>query len=61
MMLQDPFASLNPVHTIGYSLNGGLTLHQPRLSAAEREAEAIRALEAGWPRPSPAGSSQICA
>jgi peptide/nickel transport system ATP-binding protein len=46
MMLQDPFASLNPVHTIGYTLNRGLALHQPRLSAAEREAEAIRALEA---------------
>lgn len=46
MVLQDPFASLNPVHTIGYTLDRGLALHQPQLSAAEREAEAIRALEA---------------
>jgi oligopeptide/dipeptide ABC transporter ATP-binding protein len=46
MVLQDPFASLNPVHTIGYTLDRGLVLHQPGLSAAEREAEAIRALEA---------------
>lgn len=46
MVLQDPFASLNPVHTIGYALDRGLALHQPTLTAAEREAEAIRALEA---------------
>jgi peptide/nickel transport system ATP-binding protein len=46
MVLQDPFASLNPVHTVGYALDRGLALHQPRLTAAEREAEAIRALEA---------------
>lgn len=46
MVLQDPFASLNPVHTIGYTLDRGLALHQPKLTAIEREAEAIRALEA---------------
>lgn len=46
MVLQDPFASLNPVHTIGYTLERGLVLHRPELSAAEREAEAIRVLEA---------------
>jgi len=46
MVLQDPFASLNPVHTIGYALDRGLALHQPTLTAAERETAAIRALEA---------------
>lgn len=46
MVLQDPFASLNPVHTIGYVLERGLALHRPELTAAEREAEAIRVLEA---------------
>lgn len=45
MVLQDPFASLNPVHPIGYVLERGLALHRPELSAAEREAEAIRVLE----------------
>lgn len=46
MVLQDPFASLNPVHTIGYLLDRGLILHRPELSAAGREAEAVRVLEA---------------
>ena len=46
MVFQDPFSSLNPVHTIGRALNRGLKLHQPSVSAAEREREAIRALEA---------------
>ncbi|GAB0117158.1 ABC transporter ATP-binding protein [Acidisoma sp. 7E03] len=45
MVLQDPFASLNPVHTIGYLLERGLVLHRPDLTAAEREAEAVRVLE----------------
>jgi peptide/nickel transport system ATP-binding protein len=46
MVFQDPFSSLNPVHTIGYALGRGLALHQPKLSAAEREAAAVQALEA---------------
>ena len=46
MVFQDPFSSLNPVHTIGYALDRGLTLHQPTLSPAEREAAAAQALEA---------------
>ena len=46
MVFQDPFSSLNPVHTIGYTLDRGLKLHRPSLSRAEREAEAARALEA---------------
>jgi peptide/nickel transport system ATP-binding protein len=46
MVFQDPFSSLNPVHTIGYALGRGLALHQPKLSAAERQAAAVQALEA---------------
>ena len=46
MVFQDPYSSLNPVHTIGRTLNRGLALHQPALSAAAREAEAMRALAA---------------
>jgi peptide/nickel transport system ATP-binding protein len=46
MVFQDPFSSLNPVHTIGYTLDRGLKLHRLSLSRAEREAEAARALEA---------------
>jgi peptide/nickel transport system ATP-binding protein len=46
MVFQDPFSSLNPVHTIGYALDRGLKLHRPSLSRNEREAEAARALEA---------------
>ena len=46
MVFQDPFSSLNPVHTVGYALERGLALHQPKLSPAEREAAAEQALEA---------------
>lgn len=46
MVFQDPFSSLNPVHTVGYTLDRGLKLHRPSLSRAEREAEAAGALEA---------------
>jgi oligopeptide/dipeptide ABC transporter ATP-binding protein len=46
MVFQDPFSSLNPVHTIGYALDRGLALHQPGLTQPERETEAARALEA---------------
>jgi peptide/nickel transport system ATP-binding protein len=46
MVFQDPFSSLNPVHTIGYALDRGLALHKPQLSRGAREAEAAQALEA---------------
>jgi peptide/nickel transport system ATP-binding protein len=45
MVFQDPFSSLNPVHTIGYALDRGLALHRPSLSKAERLEEAERALD----------------
>jgi len=45
MVFQDPFSSLNPVHTIGYVMRRGLRLHRPELSRPEREAAAVEALE----------------
>ncbi|MGH7121190.1 MAG: ABC transporter ATP-binding protein [Acetobacteraceae bacterium] len=45
MVLQDPFSSLNPVHTVGYTLERVLKLHRPSLSRAEQEMEAGRALD----------------
>ncbi|WP_375452042.1 ABC transporter ATP-binding protein [uncultured Devosia sp.] len=38
MVFQDPFSSLNPVHTIRYHLERPLRLHQPTLSGAARQA-----------------------
>jgi peptide/nickel transport system ATP-binding protein len=43
MIFQDPFASLNPVHTVRYTLTRSLRIHRPELRGAEREA-ALRAL-----------------
>jgi peptide/nickel transport system ATP-binding protein len=44
MVFQDPFSSLNPSHTTGYTLLRGIKLHHPELSRKEREAEAARVL-----------------
>lgn len=38
MVFQDPFASLNPAHTIRYHLDRPLRLHQPQLKGKERAA-----------------------
>jgi peptide/nickel transport system ATP-binding protein len=38
MVFQDPFSSLNPVHTVRYHIERPLRLHQPALKGAEREA-----------------------
>ena len=38
MVFQDPFSSLNPVHTIRYHLERPLRLHQPALKGAQRQA-----------------------
>jgi peptide/nickel transport system ATP-binding protein len=38
MVFQDPFSSLNPVHTIRYHLERPLRLHQPALKGADRQA-----------------------
>ena len=45
MVFQDPFSSLNPVHTIRHHLERPLRLHQPELSVAERTAAATEVLE----------------
>jgi peptide/nickel transport system ATP-binding protein len=44
VVLQDPFASLSPRMTVGQIVGEGLALHQPQLSAAEREARVLAVL-----------------
>jgi peptide/nickel transport system ATP-binding protein len=36
MILQDPFASLNPIHRVRYVLTRSIKIHHPGLKAAER-------------------------
>lgn len=36
MILQDPFASLNPIHTVRYVLTRSIKIHHPHADAAER-------------------------
>ncbi len=38
MIFQDPFGSLNPIHTVRYTLTRSLRIHQGRLRGAELEA-----------------------
>ncbi len=45
MVFQDPFAALNPTHTIRYHLERPLRLHQPDLDAAQRKAAIVELLE----------------
>jgi len=45
MIFQDPFGSLNPVHTVGYHLARPLALHRRGQSADERAALVHRLLE----------------
>ncbi|WP_194784555.1 ABC transporter ATP-binding protein [Actinomyces haliotis] len=40
MVFQDPFGSLNPVHTIGHVLRRSLAIHQPGRRSARRDADA---------------------
>jgi peptide/nickel transport system ATP-binding protein len=46
MVFQDPFASLNPAYRVWHGIERGLKLHRTELSAAQREAEAERVVEA---------------
>ncbi len=43
MIFQDPFASLNPVHTVRYTLGRSLAIHQSELHGAAKE-QALHAL-----------------
>lgn len=44
MVFQDPFSSLNPVHTVRYHLERPLRLHQPALKRGQRQAAIAEAL-----------------
>ena len=45
MIFQDPFASLNAIHTVRYILGRAVRIHHPKLSRAERTAMVERLLE----------------
>ena len=45
MIFQDPFASLNPVHTVRYTLTRSLKIHRGRLRGDELEAALVELLE----------------
>jgi peptide/nickel transport system ATP-binding protein len=45
MVFQDPFASLNPYHTVGHHIDRPLRIHFPQLSAQERRQELLGLLE----------------
>jgi peptide/nickel transport system ATP-binding protein len=45
MVFQDPFASLNPVHTVRYHLERALAIHRPRTGREPSVAEIDRLLE----------------
>ena len=45
MVFQDPFASLNPVHTVEHHLTRALVLHGPRRTRAELHQDALDLLE----------------
>lgn len=45
MIFQDPFASLNPVHTVRYTLSRSLRIHRGRMTKDAREAALAELLE----------------
>jgi peptide/nickel transport system ATP-binding protein len=45
LVFQDPFSSLNPVHTVRYHLERPVKLHQRKRSKAEIEAELVAIME----------------
>jgi peptide/nickel transport system ATP-binding protein len=46
MVFQDPFSSLNPAYRVKHGILRGLVLHRPELDAEQRQAEAVRVVEA---------------
>jgi peptide/nickel transport system ATP-binding protein len=53
MIFQDPFGSLNPVHTIGYHLERPLRLHRPGLRGTAVNEEMLALLDRVGLRPAP--------
>ncbi|MET0975847.1 MAG: ABC transporter ATP-binding protein [Leifsonia sp.] len=51
MIFQDPFGSLNPVHTVRYTLTRSLRIHRGRLRGAELEAALAELLDRVQLRP----------
>jgi peptide/nickel transport system ATP-binding protein len=45
LILQDPFGSFNPVHTIGYHLERAVTIHHGKQSSSELDARVAALLE----------------
>jgi microcin C transport system ATP-binding protein len=45
IVFQDPFGALSPRMSVADIVSEGLTIHQPKLSAAERDRKVIKALE----------------
>jgi len=45
MIFQDPFASLNPIHPVRYTLGRSLRIHRGRMSRADHEAALTALLE----------------
>lgn len=45
MVFQDPFSSLNPVHTVRYHLTRPVTLHQAKKAKADIEEELVSLME----------------
>jgi peptide/nickel transport system ATP-binding protein len=51
MIFQDPYASLNPIHTVRYTLTRSLRIHSPRLRGSALDAGLIELLERVQLRP----------
>jgi microcin C transport system ATP-binding protein len=59
VVFQDPFASLSPRRTVGQIVGEGLELHQPELSAAERDRRVLAMLAEVGLDPGDAGMADL--